>query len=62
LVSLAARHDVDVVALTLDVGQGRQLETVRQAALDGSRSRHVLDVRDEFARLRGSLRWPTRAA
>jgi len=62
LVSLAARPDVDVVALTLDVGQGRQLETVRQASLDAGAVRvHVLDVRDEFAHdcIRGSLRWST---
>jgi len=60
--SLAARRDADVVALTLDIGQGRQLETVRQAALEAGAVRvHVLDVRDEFARdcIRGSLRWPS---
>lgn len=60
--SLVARRDADVVALTLDIGQGRQLETVRQAALEAGAVRvHVLDVRDEFARdcIRGSLRWPS---
>lgn len=56
---LAARFDADIVALTLDVGQVRRLETVRQAALEAGAVRvHVLDVRDEFARdcIRGSLR------
>jgi argininosuccinate synthase len=38
-----------VVALTLDVGQGRDLESVRQQALaSGALRAHVLDVRDEL--------------
>jgi argininosuccinate synthase len=55
---LAATFGADVVAMTLDVGQGRELEAVRQAALAAGAVRaHVLDVREEFARdcIRGSL-------
>jgi argininosuccinate synthase len=48
---LAAAYDAEVVALTLDVGQPRELEGVRQAALAAGASRaHVLDAREEFAR------------
>jgi argininosuccinate synthase len=44
-------HDADVVTLTLDLGQGRGLEQVRDRALAAGAVRaHVLDVRDEFAR------------
>jgi argininosuccinate synthase len=48
---LAASLNADVVALTLDVGQPRELEGVRQAALAAGAVRaHVLDAREEFAR------------
>jgi argininosuccinate synthase len=48
---LAVTCDAEIVAMTLDVGQGRELETVRQAALAAGAIRaHVLDVREEFAR------------
>jgi len=48
---LAASCDAEIVAMTLDVGQGRELEAVRQAALAAGAIRaHVLDVREEFAR------------
>jgi argininosuccinate synthase len=48
---LTAEFDAQVVALTLDVGQGGELEGVRQAALlAGAVRAHVLDARDEFAR------------
>jgi argininosuccinate synthase len=41
----------EVVAVTLDLGQGRELEQVRDRALaSGALRAHVLDVRDEFAR------------
>jgi argininosuccinate synthase len=47
---LAAAFDADVVALTLDVGQTRELEGVRQAAVAAGAVRaHVLDAREEFA-------------
>jgi len=48
---IAATHDAEIVTLTLDVGQERGLESVRQAAIAAGASRaHVLDVREEFAR------------
>jgi argininosuccinate synthase len=48
---LAAEYDADVVALTLDFGQGQDLEEVRDRALAAGAVRaHVLDVRDELAR------------
>ncbi len=48
---LAVTCDAEIVAMTLDVGQGRELEAVRQAALAAGAIRaHVLDVREEFAR------------
>jgi argininosuccinate synthase len=51
----ALRHLVDtegdeVVTLTLDVGQGQDLDGVREAALDAGAVRaHVMDVRDALA-------------
>jgi len=48
---LASAFDADVVTLTLDIGQSRELEGVRQAALAAGAVRaHVLDAREEFAR------------
>ena len=48
---LAAIFAADVVTLTLDVGQSRELEGVRQAALAaGALRAHVVDAREEFAR------------
>jgi argininosuccinate synthase len=48
---LAATFGAEIVAMTLDVGQGRELESVRQSALAAGAVRaHVLDVREEFAR------------
>lgn len=48
---LIERYGAEVVALTLDVGQGRELEHVRERALAAGAVRaHVLDARDEFAR------------
>jgi argininosuccinate synthase len=45
------RAPVDVVTISLDVGQGGELEEVRDRALaTGAVRAHVLDVRDEFAR------------
>jgi len=47
---LAEAHDAEVVTLTLDLGQGRDLEKVRNQALaSGAVRAHVLDVREEFA-------------
>ena len=47
---LAERYGADVIAVTLDLGQGRELTDVRERALAvGAVRAHVLDVRDEFA-------------
>jgi argininosuccinate synthase len=48
---LADRHGAEIVTLSLDVGQGKDLEQVRDRALAiGAARAHVLDVREEFAR------------
>ena len=48
---LASDFDAEVVTVTLDIGQARELEGVRQAALAAGAVRaHVVDARDEFAR------------
>lgn len=48
---LAERYGAEVIAVTLDVGQGRDLSDVRERALAvGATRAHVLDVREEFAR------------
>jgi argininosuccinate synthase len=47
---LRERCGADVIAVTLDLGQGRILEDIRDRALAAGAARaHVLDVRDEFA-------------
>src|SRR5512138_1853708 len=48
---LAEKYGAEVIALTLDIGQGRELTDVRERALTvGATRAHVLDVREEFAR------------
>ena len=48
---LAERYGAEVVAVTIDLGQGRELEEVRDRALAAGAVRaHVLDARDDFAR------------
>ena len=48
---LAEKYGAEVIAVTLDLGQGRELTDVRERALAvGAARSHVLDVRDEFAR------------
>lgn len=48
---LAERHGADVIAVTLDLGQGGELEEIRDRALAiGAARAHVLDAREEFAR------------
>jgi argininosuccinate synthase len=48
---LVERFGAEVIAVTLDLGQGRELTDIRERALSaGARRAHVLDVRDEFAR------------
>jgi argininosuccinate synthase len=47
---LRERRAADVVAVTVDLGQGRELEATRDRALALGASRaHVLDARDQFA-------------
>ncbi len=48
---LLRNHRVEIVTVTLDLGQGRELEELRGRALAAGAARaHVLDLRDEFAR------------
>jgi len=48
---LAERYGAEVIAVTLDLGQGRELSDVRERALAlGAVRAHVLDARDEFVR------------
>jgi argininosuccinate synthase len=48
---LAENEDAEIVAVTLDFGQSRDLEGIRDRALTlGAVRAHVLDVRAEFAR------------
>jgi argininosuccinate synthase len=48
---LKENHGAEIIAVTLDVGQGRELEEVRDRAVAAGATRaHVLDVREEFAR------------
>ena len=47
---LAETYDAEIVAVTLDLGQGKELKDVRDRALaTGAVRAHVLDVREEFA-------------
>ena len=46
---LADKYDAEVVAVTLDLGQGRELDDVRERALGvGAVRAHVIDAREEF--------------
>lgn len=48
---LAGQHRAEVVTLTVDVGQGGELQQVRDRALAAGAVRaHVIDAREEFAR------------
>jgi argininosuccinate synthase len=48
---LAEKYGAEVVAVTMDLGQGRELDDVRERALAiGAVRAHVLDLREEFAR------------
>jgi argininosuccinate synthase len=48
---LAEKYAAEVIAVTLDIGQGRELSDVRERALAvGAVRAHELDVREEFAR------------
>ena len=46
---LAERHDAEIIAVTLDMGQCKELDDVRERALAVVAVRaHVIDVREEF--------------
>jgi argininosuccinate synthase len=48
---LKEQYAAEIVAVTLDLGQGRELSQIRERALAAGAIRcHVLDVREEFAR------------
>ena len=48
---LADKYDAEVVAVTMDLGQGKELDDVRERAMAvGAVRAHVVDVREEFAR------------
>ncbi len=48
---LKEKYGAEVVAVTLDLGQGRELNQIRERAMSTGAIRcHVLDVREEFAR------------
>lgn len=47
---LADKYNAEVVAVTMDLGQGKELDDIRERALGvGAVRAHVVDVRDEFA-------------
>jgi argininosuccinate synthase len=48
---LAEKYRAEIVAVTMDLGQGRELDDVRERAMAiGAVRAHVIDVREEFAR------------
>ena len=48
---LAEHYNAEVIAVTLDMGQGKELDDVRERALAvGVARAHVIDVREEFVR------------
>src|SRR5215208_5892337 len=48
---LAEKYGAEIIAVTLDLGQGRELSDVRERALAaGALRAHVIDAREEFAR------------
>jgi argininosuccinate synthase len=48
---LREKYNAEVIAVTLDLGQGRELNQIRERAMaTGAIRCHVLDVREEFAR------------
>ena len=48
---LSRRPEIEVVTVTVDVGQGDPLADIRERALSlGARRAHVIDARDEFIR------------
>jgi argininosuccinate synthase len=48
---LSDRFDAEIIAVTMDLGQGKELDDVRERALAvGAKRAHVIDLREEFAR------------
>ena len=48
---LAERYNAQIITVTMDLGQGKELEDARERALGlGAERAHVLDLREEFAR------------
>ena len=48
---LGEKYDAEIIAVTLDLGQGEELTNVRERALAvGAIRAHVIDAREEFAR------------
>lgn len=48
---LKEHFDADIITLSLDLGQGRELAWIRERALEaGAAEAHVVDAREEFAR------------
>ena len=48
---LKEKYGAEVIAVTLDLGQGSELNQIRERAMSTGAIRcHVLDARDEFAR------------
>jgi argininosuccinate synthase len=48
---LAEKYGAEIIAVTLDLGQGQELSNVRERALAlGAVRAHVIDAREEFAR------------
>src|SRR5262245_42820628 len=48
---LSEKYGAEIIAVTLDLGQGRELNQIRERAMSTGAIRcHVLDVREEFAR------------
>jgi hypothetical protein len=48
---LAEKYGAEIITVSMDLGQGKELDDVRDRALaSGALRAHVLDLREEFAR------------
>src|SRR5690606_8895305 len=48
---LAEKYGAEIICVTMDLGQGKELDDARERALSlGAVRAHVLDLRNEFAR------------
>ena len=48
---LTEKYGAQIIAVTIDLGQGRELNQIRERAISAGAIRcHVLDVREQFAR------------